>query len=97
MGGSGYPSRSTTRDARAWSCRGASLGDRLRLLLETLAESPAGTVFNAETRRAELRIRPSRHDVAAVYRATLTAPGRATSTWLLSRLELVGDDLRLVP
>ena len=64
---------------RAWSRRGTSLGDRLGSLLEPLAESPRGTVFDAELVALSSRDGRAVQDFAAVCRATLQADAAAAT------------------
>jgi len=85
---------------RAWSRRGASLGDRLGSLLEPLVESPRATVFDAELVALSSRDGRGVQDFAAVCRATLQADAAAAGKLHLvafDLLELAGDDLRSLP
>jgi ATP-dependent DNA ligase len=82
---------------RAWSRRGASLGDRVGSLLEPLAGSPGGTVFDAELVALGAREGRVVQDFAAVCRATLQGDVEAAKALQLvafDLLELAGDDLR---
>ena len=85
---------------RAWSRRGASLGDRVGSLLEPLAQSPRGTVFDAELVALSYREGRAVQDFAAVCRATLQADraaARALHLVVFDLLELAGEDLRPLP
>ena len=85
---------------RAWSRRGTGLGDRLGSLLEPLAESPRGTVFDAELVALSSREGRAVQDFAAVCRATLQADAVAAGKLHLvafDLLELAGDDVRSLP
>ncbi|MGZ6616909.1 MAG: ATP-dependent DNA ligase [Solirubrobacteraceae bacterium] len=88
------------RRVRAWSRRGASLGDRLGRLLEPLADLPGGSVFDGELVALSSRDGRVVQDFAAVCRATLQGNGAAASQLHLvafDLLELAGDDLRTLP
>lgn len=89
-----------TGRTRAWSRRGASLGDRLGTLLVPLAAVPHGSVFDAElvalTRRNDLVVQ----DFASLCRAVLQGDVAASSKLHLvvfDLLELAGDDVRRLP
>ena len=85
---------------RAWSRRGASLGDRLGSLLAPLAEAPRGTVFDAELVALSCQDGRAVQDFAAVCRATLQgdfAAARKLHLVAFDLLELAGDDLRSLP
>jgi ATP-dependent DNA ligase len=85
---------------RAWSRRGASLGDRLGPLLAPLAEAPRGTVFDAELVALSPRDGRAVQDFAAVRRATLqgdAAAARKLHLVAFDLLEVGGDDLRSLP
>ena len=85
---------------RAWSRRGASLGDRLGSLLEPLTGSPRGTVFDAELVALSSHDGRAVQDFAAVCRATLqtdAAAARKLHLVAFDLLELAGDDLRSLP
>jgi bifunctional non-homologous end joining protein LigD len=73
---------------RAWSRRGASLGDRLGSLLAPLAGAPRGTVFDAELVALSCREGRAVQDFAAVCRATLRGDVAAAG-----KLHLVAFDL----
>ena len=82
---------------RAWSRRGASLGDRLDSLLAPFAATPRGTVFDAELVALSSRDGRAVQDFAAVFRATLqadAAAARMLNVVAFDLLELGGDDLR---
>ena len=85
---------------RAWSRRGASLGDRLGSLLEPLADAPRGTVFDAELVALSFRDGRVAQDFATVCRATLQGDAAAATKLHLvafDLLELAGENLRLLP
>jgi ATP-dependent DNA ligase len=85
---------------RAWSRRGATLGDRLGSLLEPLADVPRGTVFDAELVALSSRDGRVVQDFAAVCRVTLQGDAAAATKLHLvafDLLELAGEDLRPLP
>ncbi len=85
---------------RAWSRRGASLGDRLGALLEPLAEAPRGSVFDGELVALSSLDGRAVQDFTAVCRAALRADAVAASKLHLvafDLLELGGDDIRSLP
>jgi ATP-dependent DNA ligase len=85
---------------RAWSRRGASLGDRLGSLLEPLAVAPHRTVFDAELVALRFRDGHVVQDFATVCRATLQGDAAAaTKLYLVAfdLLEVAGEDLRPLP
>src|SRR5689334_13838631 len=82
---------------RAWSRRGATLGDHLGSPLEPLADVPRGTVFDAELVALSSRDGRVVQDFAAVCRATLQGDASAATKLHLvafDLLELAGEDLR---
>jgi bifunctional non-homologous end joining protein LigD len=85
---------------RAWSRRGASLGDRLGMLLDPLEAVPHGSVFDAELVALTCRDDLVVQDFASVCRAALHADAAASSKLHLvvfDLLELGGDDVRELP
>jgi ATP-dependent DNA ligase len=85
---------------RAWSRRGASLGDRLGSLLEPLADAPGQTVFDAELVALSFRDGRVVQDFATVCRATLQGDAAAATKLHLVAfdvLELAGEDVRPLP
>jgi len=85
---------------RAWSRRGASLGDRLGTLLVQLAAVPRGSVFDAELVALTCRNDLVVQDFASVCRAVLHADVAASSKLHLvvfDLLELGSDDVRGLP
>ena len=85
---------------RAWSRRGASLGDRLGSLLEPLAAIPRGSVFDTELVALSSRNGAVVQDFAAVCRAALQADSAAAGKLHLvafDLLELAGNDVRGLP
>jgi DNA ligase 1 len=85
---------------RAWSRRGANLGDRLGSLLEPLAAAPGRSVFDGELVALSTRDGRAVQDFAAVCRATLQANAAAARKLHLvafDLLELAGDDVRSLP
>ena len=85
------------RRVRAWSRRGASLGDRLGWLLEPLAQAPRGSVFDGELVALGSRDGRVVQDFGAVCKATLQGNRAAASKLHLvafDLLELGSDDLR---
>ena len=85
---------------RAWSRRGASLGDRLGTLLDPLETVPHGSVFDAELVALTCRNDFVVQDFASVCRAALQADVAASSKphlVVFDLLELGGDDLRGLP
>ena len=87
-------------DARAWSRRGASLGDRVGSLLDPLADAPRGSIFDAELVALSTRDGSVVQDFAAVCRAVLQADADAAPQLQLVAfdvLELGGEDLRAMP
>jgi ATP-dependent DNA ligase len=85
---------------RAWSRRGASLGDRLGSLLKPLAEAPAGSVFDGELVALSSQNGRAVQDFAAVCRATLQGDAAAASQLhvvAFDLLELAGEDIRALP
>lgn len=85
---------------RAWSRRGASLGDRLGALLAPLAEAPRGSVFDGELVALSFRDGRVAQDFATVCRATLQGDAAAATKLHLvafDLLELAGENLRLLP
>jgi bifunctional non-homologous end joining protein LigD len=85
---------------RAWSRRGASLGDRLGSLLRPLAEAPGGSVFDGELVALSSRDGHAIQDFAAVRRATLQGDPAAASLLHVAAfdlLELAGEDIRGLP
>ena len=85
---------------RAWSRRGAGLGDRLGRLLEPLEEAPPGSVFDCELVALSSVDGHAVQDFAAVQRAVLQADGSAVSHLHLvafDLLELAGQDIRSLP
>jgi DNA ligase 1 len=85
---------------RAWSRRGASLGDRLGSLLKPLAEAPGGSVFDGELVALSSQDGRAVQDFAAVCRATLQGDGAAASQLhvvAFDLLELAGEDIRALP
>jgi ATP-dependent DNA ligase len=85
---------------RAWSRRGASLGDRLGSLLEPLAAAARGAVFDGELVALSSRDGRAVQDFAAVCRAALQADGAAARKLhfvAFDLLELGGDDVRSLP
>ena len=88
------------RRVRAWSRRGASLGDRLGLLLEPLAEASRGSVVDGELVALSSRDGRVVQDFAAVCKATLQGDGEAAGKLHFVAFDLVeldGDDLRALP
>ena len=82
---------------RAWSRRGASLGDRLGSLLAPFAGAPRGSVFDGELVALSSRDGRPVQDFAAVCRAVLqgdSAEGSKLHVVAFDLLELGGDDLR---
>jgi ATP-dependent DNA ligase len=85
---------------RAWSRRGASLGDRLGTLLDPLAAVPHGSIFDAELVALTCRNDLVVQDFATVCRAALQADAAGSSKLHLvvfDLLELGGDDVRGLP
>ena len=85
---------------RAWSRRGASLGDRLGSLLQPLVAVPPGSVFDAELVALTSRNGAVVQDFSAVCRATLrgdAAAARKLHLVAFDLLELAGDDVRGLP
>jgi DNA ligase-1 len=85
---------------RAWSRRGASLGDRLGSLPNPLAEAPRGSVFDGELVALSSRDGRVVQDFAAVCRATLQGDAAASSRLhvvAFDLLELAGEDIRALP
>jgi len=85
---------------RAWSRRGASLGDRLGALLAPLGGAPWGSVFDGELVALSSRDGRVVQDFAAVCRAVLqgdSAAGSRLHVVAFDLLELAGDDLRALP
>ena len=85
---------------RAWSRRGASLGDRLGSLLAPLGGAPRGSVFDGELVALSSQNGRAVQDFAAVCRALLqgdSAAGRSLHVVAFHLLELAGDDLRALP
>jgi ATP-dependent DNA ligase len=85
---------------RAWSRRGASLGDRLGTLLEPLAEAPRGSVFDGELVALSSRDGRVVQDFATVCKATLQSDAAAATKLHLMAfdlLQLAGEDLRALP
>ena len=85
---------------RAWSRRGASLGERLGSLLEPLAEASRGSVFDGELVALSSLDGRAVQDFTAVCRAALQADAvAATKLHLVAfdLLELAGDDIRSLP
>ena len=86
--------------ARAWSRRGASLGDRLGALLEPFAAAPKKSIFDTELVALSSRNGGVVQDFAAVCRAALQADAAAAKKLhvvAFDLLELAGDDLRSLP
>jgi ATP-dependent DNA ligase len=85
---------------RAWSRRGASLGDRLGSLLEPLAAAPRGTVFDTELVALSSCDGRVIQDFATVCRATLQGDAAVAPKLHLVAfdvLELAGEDVRPLP
>ena len=85
---------------RAWSRRGASMGDRLGSLLTPFVDAPRGSIFDAELIALSARDGSVVQDFAAVCRAALQADAAAAKKLHLvafDLLELAGDDLRSLP
>ena len=85
---------------RAWSRRGASLGERLGPLLQPLAEATRSSVFDAELVALSSRNGHAVQDFAAVCRAVLQVDAVAADQLHLvvfDLLELAGEDLRSSP
>jgi bifunctional non-homologous end joining protein LigD len=85
---------------RAWSRRGANLGDRLGSLLEPLTAAPGGSVFDGELVALTPRGGRVVQDFSAVSRAALHADAAAARKLHLvafDLLELAGDDVRSLP
>jgi len=85
---------------RAWSRRGASLGDRLGSLLAPFAGAPRGSVFDGELVALSCRDGRVAKDFAAVRRAVLQGDSAAVSRLhvvAFDLLEFAGDDLLALP
>jgi bifunctional non-homologous end joining protein LigD len=84
---------------RAWSRRGATLGDRLGSLLEPRADVPRGTVFDAELVALSSSDSCVVQDFATVCRAAQGDAAAATKLHLVAfdLLELAGEDLQPLP
>src|ERR1700729_2370692 len=85
---------------RAWSRRGASLGDRLGALLEPLGDAPRGTVVDGELVALSSQDGRAVQDFTAVCRAALQADAAAVSKLHLvafDLLELAAEDIRSLP
>jgi ATP-dependent DNA ligase len=98
--GSGCWWGSIARDAPEWSRRGASLGDRLDLLLNPLVDAPRGSIFDAELVALSSRDGVAVQDFAAVCRAAIQADRAAAAKLHLvvfDLLELAGEDMRSLP